>query len=172
MNPSVTKVFLGRMQCFNISYNDPGIRRQVDALCGLPYGLWKRIRMGGTGSPRMLLLDMPQELHAMIHREEDLGSFSLELRTKGLLLRGRSILETLGIPLPWSLLQGVVLGSPATGTHAPLLLLTVEGHHILLAVHREHWGAVQRLVALHAPSGIFRTVAKGFEMDGRTFVGS
>ncbi|MBL7964744.1 MAG: hypothetical protein JNM31_12980 [Flavobacteriales bacterium] len=84
---------------FNISYNDARVRQEVERICGKPLGLWQAIHMGGVGTARFTLLKGPPAIEAYLLRPEDRRCFSLELRSKGVLLRGRCYLETLGVPI-------------------------------------------------------------------------
>ena len=47
------------MHLHNISYNDPKVRRSVEAECGPAFDLWATIKRGGSGSSRFQLVDAP-----------------------------------------------------------------------------------------------------------------
>lgn len=147
------------MQLLNISYNDPSVKRAVEAACGRPFGFWAGVRRGGVGSARFRLIDGPAALLEAIDREEDRGYCSLEVRPAGMLIRFRSRLETLAVPIGYPALAEVVLGSPGTGRGAPLRIALASGERLLFAVHREQWGALRRLLAGALPAGRFKTSA-------------
>ncbi len=147
------------VELFNISYNDPRVRREVDGICGRPYGFWEGVRRGGTGSHRFQLLDAPKVILARIDRAEDRGYCSMEVRPGGLLVRLKDRLETLAVPFAWSNLQRVQLGSPNAMRLAPLQLLCVSGERLVFGVRREQWGSMDRLLRRSLPPDRYRTSA-------------
>lgn len=147
------------MRWLNISYNDPGIRRQVDQLCGKPHGLWEMIRRGGSGTPRLELADASDALMAPFDRMEDRRFCSIEVRSAGLLVRCRSRLETLALPLPDAEVQEVVLNAPGGRSYGVMRIRTITGGMLLMHVPRDHWGTVSRMLRKALPDGRFRTRA-------------
>lgn len=134
---------------FNVSYHDSSVDRAVNAICGAPFGLWKRLTLGGTGSARFRLLNAPVDLLPRGMRDEDLGSFSLEARQGGVLLRFRDHLETIAIAygraefLPLDL--SPVPGSPR---HLRMTLALADGGRWEFRVERSQAPVLQRLLAL------------------------
>ncbi len=147
------------VELFNISYNDPRVRRAVDGICGKPYGFWEGVRRGGTGSCRFLLLDGPEAILSRIDRAEDRRFCSLEVRTSGVLIRLKDRLETLAVPLGWTAPMRVVLGSPAPDGLAPLTVLDANGARLVFGVRREQWGSMDRLLRRSLPPDRYRTSA-------------
>lgn len=150
---------MARMQVLNASYNDPQVRRAIDAACGRPFGFWEAVRKGGTGSARFALLEAPPELLSLVDREEDRGYCSLEARRAGLLLRMRSRLETLAVPIGSGQLVEAVLGSPGESRRAPLLFVLCGGERLLFGIHREQWGSMRSLLQRFLPAERFRLSA-------------
>lgn len=146
-----------RMRWFNISYNDPVVRRAFEAICGRPFGFWQSIRRGGTGSYRFELWGGPQALLQQIDRPEDRRFCSLEVRSKGLVINLRDRLEHLAVPLAWSDVAQVELGSPGAGPRAPMRIAHANGEALLFGVGREHWGAMDRMLRAALPAGTYRT---------------
>ncbi len=134
------------MQVLNVSYNDPQVKRAVEQACGSPYGFWESVRRGGVGSERILLVDGPASLLEMIDRAEDRGYCSFEARRKGLVIRFRSRLETLAIPIGFEEIREVVLGSPGEGRDAPLLIVLLTGERLLFSLRKEQWGGISALL--------------------------
>jgi len=149
------------MQILNISYNDPAVRRVVDTVCGLPYSLWHSLRMGGTGSPRLELRDGLHALLATLDRDEDRRFCSLEMRTAGVVVRFRSRLETLCIPLGWKDLEAIDLETPTTSSMALLCIREHNGERLVLAVRCEQVGAVRQLLARHVPAILNQSLKRG-----------
>jgi len=148
------------VEWLNITYNDPTVKRKVEALCGKPIGLLEAIRRGGAGSPRMVLVAADHGLLEPFDREEDRRFFSIEARTEGVLLRCRSRLETLGLPLGTGSLQELVLEVPGGRPFADLSILLVGGAALRLQLSSEHWGSVSKMLRKALPEGRFRTKAR------------
>jgi hypothetical protein len=147
------------MQVHNISYNDPKVRRSVEAECGPAFDLWATIKRGGTGTSRFQLMDAPASVLTVIDRMEDRRFCSLEMRPNGLLVRMRNRLETLAVPLAWSNVGHITLGSPNEERLAPLRILASDGESLLFAVNRDQWGSLDRLLKCSVPAGLYRTSA-------------
>jgi hypothetical protein len=147
------------MQLHNISYNDPKVRRLVEAECGPAFDLWTTIKRGGTGTSRFQLMDAPASVLTVIDRMEDRRFCSLEMRPNGLLVRMRNRLETLAVPLAWSNVGHITLGSPNEERLAPLRILASDGESLLFAVNRDQWGSLDRLLKRSVPTGLYRTSA-------------
>jgi hypothetical protein len=128
---------------FNISYNDASVRAKVDAICGKPLPFWKTLRMGGTGSPRLILNDGPAALLALIDRAEDRRFAQIEIRANGLLVRVRQRLETIGIPLSWAMVHEMVLTPTSVAADPGLHVVMKSGAGLVFAVHTSLWGALR-----------------------------
>lgn len=147
------------MEWLNITYNDPTVKRKVEQRCGKPYGLWEMILRGGAGTPRLSLVEASHGLLEPIDRLEDLRFCSIEIRDGGLLLRCRSRLETLGLPLANADLRDLSLAAPGNKPFGVLQLRTVANVVVVLHVHREHWGTVSKMLRKAFPDGRFKTLA-------------
>lgn len=147
------------MELFNISYNDPKVRRAVEGICGRPYSFWEGVRLGGTGSYRFQLLDAPASILARIDRAEDRRFCSMEVRPGGLLIRLKDRLETLAVPFAWTDLVRVQLGSPGSDRLSPLQIVRASGDRLVFGVGREQWGSMDRLLRRSLPADRYRTSA-------------
>jgi hypothetical protein len=147
------------MEWVNITYNDPARRRMIDGICGRPFGLWEMIRRGGVGTPRLQLVEATMGLLAPFDRTEDRRYCSMEARSEGILLRCRSRLETMGLPIPYSGLGEVVMGTPGAVGFGELHLRMDAGPTLLIHVPRDHWTTVAHLLRRSLPEGRFRTRA-------------
>lgn len=144
----------------NISYNDPVVKRKVEAACGKGIGLWEAIRMGGAGSPRMVLIAASHGLMDPFDRMEDRRTCSIELRKGGLLLHCRSRLETMGLPIGESALVEIILQVPGRDPHGELFIGLMNGSSLRLEVPKEHWGTLSRLLRKGIPDGRYRSKGK------------
>jgi hypothetical protein len=104
-------------------------------------------------------MDAPPAVLALIDRMEDRRFCSLEMRPNGLLVRMRNRLETLAVPLAWSNVGHITLGSPNEERLAPLRILASDGESLLFAVNRDQWGSLDRLLKRSVPTGLYRTSA-------------
>lgn len=147
------------MELFNVSYNDPRVRRAVEGICGRPYGFWEGVRRGGTGSYRFQLLHAPEHILARIDRAEDRRFCNLEVRPGGLLVHLKDRLETLAVAFAWTDLQRVQLGSPGADALAPLQIVRTTGERLVFGVGREQWGGTDRLLRGSLPADRYRTSA-------------
>ncbi len=147
------------MLILNISYNDLRVKRALEAVCGPPFGFWAGIRRGGTGSARFRLEQGPPAMLEAVDRADDRGYCSLEVRPKGLVIRFRSRLETLAIPIALEDLREAVLGSPGGTPRAPLLIALRSGERLQFSLHREQWGSLHRLLRGALPADRLRLSA-------------
>lgn len=134
------------MHWLNISYNDPEVRRRVEAICGKPFGLWSALCRGGTGSPRSLLVDGSPALLAPFTRQEDRRTLSIEVRQRGLLLRCRDRLETMGLPLSFAMIDAMRMIDPSGTGPGTIRFDLAEGHELVIGVDAGHWTSIVRLL--------------------------
>ena len=147
------------MEWLNITYNNPVVQRTVEKRCGKAFSMWEMIRRGGSGTPRMTLVEASHGLMDPFDRVEDLRFCSIEVRREGLLLRCRSRLETLGLPLADGEVQELILNAPGNEAFGVLQVRTVSSAVVVLHVLREHWGTVSKMLRKAYPDGRFKTKA-------------
>ena len=70
---------MGRM-LLNISYNDPEIRRKIEAAVGKPFSLQKRWKLGGIGSPKLFMTSCSIDIHNLMVLDHNLNQCNIELR--------------------------------------------------------------------------------------------
>ena len=78
----------------NASYNNKEIFNEINKLVGKPFGLKKRIQMGGTGSQRFVVKDSSHEITRLFDLDNNINYCNIELRNHGIIIRFRSLLET------------------------------------------------------------------------------
>lgn len=85
----------------NVSYNNPEITRKVDDLVGKPFSLKERWRLGGIGSPKLIIRETSVEIRNLLLLDNNRDTCNIELRPKGIILRFRSLLETFALIIPY-----------------------------------------------------------------------
>ena len=86
---------------YNVSYNNPEITEKIDAELGPPFSLRERIRQGGIGSPRLVILSTSIQIHNLLILDNNRNVCNIELRPEGVLLGFRSLLESYALPIPY-----------------------------------------------------------------------
>jgi hypothetical protein len=86
---------------YNLSHNDRAIQAEVDTKLGKAFGLVERFRMGGNGSPALLIAGADEEIDALLPHDGSLRKCNIELRPNGLILGFKKRLETYGWVIPY-----------------------------------------------------------------------
>jgi hypothetical protein len=95
------------VKIYNLSYNDKERFAEVYALLGKPFGFFKSIGMGGTGSPGLRLHQAPQEIMNIVDHTRDRVYCNIEIFPKGIMFRFRSRLENYGLPIRFVELEAI-----------------------------------------------------------------
>jgi hypothetical protein len=85
----------------NVSYNNPEITRKVDAEVGTPFTLKERWKMGGIGSPKLMITETSIEIRNLLILDNNTDTCNIEIRPKGIIVRFRSLLETFALVIPY-----------------------------------------------------------------------
>ncbi len=86
---------------FNVSYNDPEIKRTIDSEVGKPFTLAERFKMGGIGSPKLIITTTSIDIHNLLVLDNNQNVCNVEMRPKGIIVRFRSLLETFALIIPY-----------------------------------------------------------------------
>lgn len=86
---------------YNLSHNDRAMKAEVDTKLGKAFGLVERFRMGGNGSPILLISSADKEIDALLPHDGSLRKCNIELRPNGLILGFKQRLETYGWVVPY-----------------------------------------------------------------------
>lgn len=86
---------------FNVSYNRPKIKAEIDAAVGKSFPLIDRMKMGGIGSGKLVITTSSKHIHNLMVLDSYRNVCSIEIRPKGIILNFRSILETYGLVIPY-----------------------------------------------------------------------
>nr|WP_298791378.1 hypothetical protein [uncultured Allomuricauda sp.] len=85
----------------NVSYNDKTVTQKIDAAVGKPFPLKERFAMGGIGSPKLFITETSVEIQNLLILDNNLNTCNIEMRSKGIIVRFRSLLETYGLVIPY-----------------------------------------------------------------------
>lgn len=85
----------------NVSYNNKEVNKKIDAAVGAPFNLLERIRLGGVGSPKLNIHQVSVQIHNLLILDNNANICNIELRSKGIMLRFRSLLETYALVIPY-----------------------------------------------------------------------
>ena len=85
----------------NVSYNNKEISNEINDLIGKPFGVVDRIKMRGIGSQRLLITDASPEIKKLLKLDNNTNHCNIELRSRGIIVRFRSILNTFGWAIPY-----------------------------------------------------------------------
>lgn len=85
----------------NVSYTNKEITERINAEVGLPFPLRQRWRMGGIGSPKLMITKSSDAIRNLLLLDNNRDTCNIELRPKGVILRFRSLLETYALVIPY-----------------------------------------------------------------------
>lgn len=86
---------------YNISYNDPKQKKEIEAAVGKPFSLQMRWKMGGIGSEKLIISTTSIDIYNLLILDHNINTCNIELRPKGIIVRFRSLLETYGLIIPY-----------------------------------------------------------------------
>ncbi len=85
----------------NVSYNNKAVTTQVDEAVGKPFPLKQRWKMGGIGSPKLIITETSVEIRNLLILDNNRDTCNIEIRPKGIIVRFRSLLETFALVIPY-----------------------------------------------------------------------
>lgn len=85
----------------NVSYNNPQFTREINELVGTPFSIFQRIKMGGNGSPRLVISEASEEIDSLLKVDNRRHYANIELRPKGIIVGFRSRLEAYALVIPY-----------------------------------------------------------------------
>lgn len=89
----------------NTTYNVREVKEAILDDVGKPFSVFRRIRMGGNGSQRYVIVEAFDGLDMMLSPDHGTRFCNIELREKGIILHFRSRLETYAWTVPYRLLS-------------------------------------------------------------------
>ncbi|ETN96773.1 hypothetical protein SAMN04487906_2284 [Zhouia amylolytica] len=85
----------------NISYNDKSLFERINNEVGKPFNLWERLKMNGTGSPKLFITSSSLQIRNLLTLDNNINTCNIEIRPKGIIIRFRSLLETYALIIPY-----------------------------------------------------------------------
>ena len=85
----------------NVSYNNSDIKESIDELVGKSFSFRERLKLGGTGSPKLKIQEASVEISSLLNLENSINYCNIELRPRGIIVSFRSILETYAWVVPY-----------------------------------------------------------------------
>jgi len=85
----------------NISYNNPKIIDEINNYVGKPYTILKRLKIGGIGSSKLIINSADSIIENLLNLDNNLNYCNIEIRTKGIIIHFKSLLETYGLIIPF-----------------------------------------------------------------------
>ena len=85
----------------NISYNNAKIKSEINNLLGEPFTILNRIKLGGIGSPKYIILQTDSKINNLLNLDNNTNQCNIELRPKGIIISFRSLLETFALIVPF-----------------------------------------------------------------------
>ena len=89
----------------NISYQSKSQERDINDFVGLSYTFWKSLKMGGSGSQKLIINDCHEIFDPYLKQLHSTKYCNIELRPKGIGLRFRYKLEAIGWFIPYTTLD-------------------------------------------------------------------
>lgn len=83
------------------TYNMKEVRQEIAGIVGNSISLLKRLKMGGNGSQRFVIIEAFKELESLIDVDNRSRFCNIELRENGIILHFRSRLETFAWVVPF-----------------------------------------------------------------------
>jgi hypothetical protein len=89
----------------NVSYNNKDVFKEIEAEVGKSFSIRKRLQLNGTGSQRLIIEDASPEIIDLLKLDSYINYCNIELRTGGIIVRFRSLLETFAWAIPFEKLD-------------------------------------------------------------------
>ena len=86
---------------FNTTYHNKEAATTINDLLGASYSFLQSIKIGGTGSKRMIIEEVSQEFFKFMNTTSDLNYGNIELREKGILIHINKGLKNYSWAVPY-----------------------------------------------------------------------
>lgn len=85
----------------NVSYNRPEISEKINKEVGKPFTLMERIKLKGSGSPKLQITSSSIDIYNLLVLDNNANTCNVEMRSNGIIVRFRSLLETYALVIPY-----------------------------------------------------------------------
>ena len=97
----------------NLSYNSKKIKDLLIDMVGKPLSLYERFKMGGNGSDKLIITDASNDIVELLKLDNNINQCNIEIRSNGIIIRFRALLETYGLPVFLSSVVRFTVPSPS-----------------------------------------------------------
>lgn len=87
------------------TYRSKEIKKTIDEAIGEPVSFFKRFKIGGVGSQRLIFLEASKDFEHLIYVDNKSKFCNIELREEGIILHFRSRLETFAWVVPYRIMS-------------------------------------------------------------------
>ncbi len=85
----------------HVSYSDSENTRKIDTQLGKPFTLKERLKMGGIGSPKLIMTDASLQISNLMNLDNNRNVCNIEMRPKGIIVGFRSGLDSYALIIPY-----------------------------------------------------------------------
>lgn len=85
----------------NISYNNLNVIDEINKLVGKPHSFLEKIKRGGVGSKKLLITKADKVIENLLILDQNINNCNIEIRSSGIIIYFRSLLETYGLIIPY-----------------------------------------------------------------------
>lgn len=85
----------------NVSYNNKAVSRKIDEAIGKPFTLKERWKIGGIGSPKLMITETSITIHNLLILDNNMNCCNIEMRPGGIVVGFRSLLESYALVIPY-----------------------------------------------------------------------
>ena len=85
----------------NLSYNCKKTKDLLIDRVGKSLTLFERLKIGGNGSDKLIITDASNDIVELLKLDNNINQCNIEIRSNGIILRFRSLLETYGLVIPF-----------------------------------------------------------------------
>lgn len=87
---------------FNITHEKKEITDEINRLVGIPYSFMNRLKKGGIGSERMMIIDSSPMIEGLLQYDDQPNFCNMELRPKGVIIYFKYRLEIYAWTIPFA----------------------------------------------------------------------
>lgn len=118
-----------------VSYNDKEITRKIDKELGKPFTILERLKMGGIGSPKLILTETSIQISNLMNLDNNRNVCNIEMRPKGIIVGFRSKLNSYALVIPYHKLVIYKGKAEEYSIHQDNYFVKFEAHAKDKAVH-------------------------------------
>lgn len=85
----------------HVSYSDKENTKKIDTELGKPFPIIERLKMGGIGSPKLIMTDASLQISNLMNLDNNRNVCNIEMRPKGIIVGFRSGLNSYALVIPY-----------------------------------------------------------------------